>query len=66
MALTPVSSNDTLPHDQVFPGSRHGSGFQRRKSERLRGEIEVLKKIVNQVKGIELIVESEKEAMLRM
>jgi transcription antitermination factor NusA-like protein len=37
-----------------------------RKSERLRGEIEALKKIVKQVKGIELMVESEKEAMLRM
>jgi transcription antitermination factor NusA-like protein len=37
-----------------------------RKSERLRGEIEALKKIVKQVKGIELMVESEKEAMLRL
>ena len=37
-----------------------------RRPERLRGEIEVLKKIVKQVKGIELLVESEREATLRM
>ena len=37
-----------------------------RRPERLRGEIEALKKAVKQVKGIELLVESEKEAALRM
>jgi len=37
-----------------------------RRPERLRGEIEVLKKIVKQVKGIELLVESEREATLRL
>ena len=37
-----------------------------RRPERLRNEIEALKKIVKQVKGIELLVESEKEAMLKM
>jgi len=37
-----------------------------RRPERLKGEIEVLKGIVKQVKGIELLVESEKEATLRL
>jgi hypothetical protein len=37
-----------------------------RRPERLRNEIEALKKIVKQVKGIELLVESEREAMLKM
>jgi transcription antitermination factor NusA-like protein len=37
-----------------------------RRPERLRGEIEVLKKVVKQVKGIELLVESEREATLRL
>jgi transcription antitermination factor NusA-like protein len=37
-----------------------------RRPERLRGEIEALKGVVKQVKGIELIVESEREATLRL
>jgi transcription antitermination factor NusA-like protein len=37
-----------------------------RRPERLRGEIEALKIVVKQVKGIELLVESEREATLRM
>lgn len=37
-----------------------------RRPERLRGEIEALKKVVKQVKGIELLVESEREATLRL
>ncbi len=37
-----------------------------RRPERLRGEIEVLKKVVKQVRGIELLVESEREATLRL
>ena len=36
-----------------------------RRTERLRAEIEALKKIVKEVKGIELMVESEREAALR-
>jgi hypothetical protein len=34
--------------------------------ERLSGEIETLKKIVKQVRGIELMVEFEREATLRL
>jgi transcription antitermination factor NusA-like protein len=41
----------------IIPGKR---------PERLRGDIEVLKKVVKQVKGIELMVESEREATLRL
>ena len=41
----------------IIPGKR---------PERLRGEIEALKKVVKQMKGIELIVESEREATLRL
>ena len=37
-----------------------------RRPERLRGEIEALKKVVKQMKGIELLVESEREATLRL
>lgn len=37
-----------------------------RRVERLSGEIETLKKIVKQVKGIELMVEFEREATLRL
>ena len=37
-----------------------------RRVERLAGEIEILKKIVKQVKGIELMVEFEREATLRL
>jgi len=37
-----------------------------RRPERLRAEIEALKKIVKQVRGIELMVESEREATLRL
>jgi transcription antitermination factor NusA-like protein len=37
-----------------------------RRVERLSGEIESLKKIVKQVKGIELMVEFEREATLRL
>jgi len=37
-----------------------------RRVERLSGEIEILKKIVKQVKGIELMVEFEREATLRL
>ncbi len=37
-----------------------------RRPERMRGEIEALKKIVKRVKGIELLVESEREATLRL
>jgi len=37
-----------------------------RRPDRLRAEIEALKKIVKQVKGIELMVEAEKEAALRL
>jgi transcription antitermination factor NusA-like protein len=41
----------------IIPGKR---------PERLRGEIEALKKVVKYMKGIELIVESEREATLRL
>jgi transcription antitermination factor NusA-like protein len=41
----------------IIPGKR---------PERLRGEIEALKKVVKRMKGIELIVESEREATLRL
>jgi transcription antitermination factor NusA-like protein len=41
----------------IIPGKR---------PERLRGEIEALKKVVKQMKGIELLVESEREATLRL
>lgn len=41
----------------IIPGKR---------PERLRGEIEALKKVVKSMKGIELIVESEREATLRL
>ena len=41
----------------IIPGKR---------PERLKGDIEVLKNVVKQVKGIELTVESEREATLRM
>ncbi len=37
-----------------------------RRPERLKNEIDALKKIVKQVKGIELLVESEREAALRL
>ncbi len=37
-----------------------------RRVERLSGEIELLKKIVKQVKGIELMVEFEREATVRL
>ncbi len=37
-----------------------------RRPERLRGEIDALKKVVKQIKGIELLVESEREATLRL
>ena len=37
-----------------------------KKPERLRGEIEALRKVVKQVKGIELLVESEREATLKL
>jgi len=41
----------------IIPGKR---------PERLRGEIEALKKVVKRMKGIELLVESEREATLRL
>jgi len=41
----------------IIPGKR---------PERLRGEIEALKKVVRKMKGIELLVESEREATLRL
>lgn len=37
-----------------------------RRPERMRGEIDALKKIVKKVKGMELMVESEREATLRL
>jgi len=56
---------DTAYRNTRCGGSSGGCG-RVTSVERLSGEIELLKKIVKQVKGIELMVEFEREATVRL